>query len=320
MVDLRRWQTDYSKEMISLSLSSYVGRFAPTPSGPLHFGSVVAAVGSYLDAHASAGAWLLRIDDVDEPRAVAGAGEGILRTLERLGFEWDSAPVWQSRRTAAYAAAFERLKQDGRVYGCACTRKMLSEAPRAPDGSARYPGTCRHGLAPGALPRAWRFRVADGPIDFTDRLQGQVIEDVAREGGDFVLKRADGLFAYQLATVVDDAEAGVTDVVRGVDLIHSTPRQIALQRALDLSTPRYAHLPVVVDVHGQKLSKQSRACAIDGFAPAQVLTDALSCLGMAPPPDLAGAPAGEVWQWARSNWSMATVPQVTEVHSRSDYD
>jgi len=143
---------------------------------------------------------------------------------------------------------------------------------------------------------------------------------VAREGGDFVLKRADGLFAYQLATVVDDAEAGVTDVVRGVDLIHSTPRQIVLQRALDLPTPRYAHLPVVVDAHGQKLSKQSLACAIDGFAPAQVLTDALSCLGMAPPSGLAGAPTGEIWQWARSNWSMAAVPQVTEVHSRSDYD
>lgn len=320
MVGLRCQQKHYSKQMISLSLSSHVGRFAPTPSGPLHFGSVVAAVGSYLDVRAAHGVWLVRIDDVDQPRAVAGAGEAILRTLERLGFEWDGEPVWQSRRTEAYEAAFEVLRQGGWVYGCACTRKMLSDAPRAPDGSARYPGTCRHGLPTGVVPRAWRFRVAEGTIAFVDRLQGEVREDVAREGGDFVLRRADGLFAYQLATVVDDAEAGVTDVVRGVDLLHSTPRQIALQRALGLPTPRYAHLPVVVDTRGQKLSKQSQACAIDGFDGAQVLTDALSCLGMMPPATLTGAPVGEIWQWAKQNWSMAAVPHVTEVHSRSDYD
>jgi len=281
---------------------------------------MLAAVGSYLDARAAGGRWLVRIDDVDAPRTVPGADDAILRTLERFGFEWDAAPVWQSRCTADYEAALARLRQAGLVYGCACTRKMLAEAPRAPDGSARYPGTCRMGLPAGVAARAWRFRVPEGPIGFVDRLQGAVAEDVAREAGDFVLKRADGLFAYQLATVVDDAAAGVTDVVRGIDLMYSTPRQIALQQALGLPTPRYAHLPVVVDAGGQKLSKQSLARAIDGFAPAQVLADALSCLGMVPPPPLKGAPVAELWAWARSHWSMSAVPRVAQVHSRSDYD
>jgi glutamyl-Q tRNA(Asp) synthetase len=307
--------------MIDLSSSSApVGRFAPTPSGPLHFGSALAAVGSYLDARAMGGRWLVRIDDVDLPRAVPGAGDAILRTLEALGLAWDGTPVWQHQRTEAYEAALERLVAAGRVYGCACTRKMLADAPRAADGSARYPGTCRDGLPAGARARAWRFRVPDGPIGFVDRLQGAVSEDLARDAGDFILKRADGLMAYQLATVVDDADAGVTDVVRGIDLMPSTPRQIALQQALGLPTPRYAHLPVVVDAAGQKLSKQSLARAIDGFAPSRVVFDALSCLGMAPPAGLAAAALDEIWGWARAHWSLARVPRVGQVHARSVYD
>jgi len=298
----------------------YVGRFAPTPSGPLHFGSVLAAVASYLDARQAHGHWLIRIDDVDAPRAVPGAADEILMTLERLGFAWDAEPVRQQTRGAAYEAALARLREAGRVYGCACTRKMLADAPRAADGSVIYPGNCAGGLPPGVEPRAWRFRVPDRVIEFQDRIQGRVAEDVRRDVGDFVLKRADGLFAYQLATVVDDAEAGVTDVVRGIDLMLSTPRQILLQQALGLPTPRYAHFPVVVDAGGQKLSKQSLARAVTGFSPSQLVFDALSCLGQEPPDALLGAPVGALWSWAIEHWSMAAVPATGEVHSRREYD
>ena len=297
-----------------------VGRFAPTPSGPLHFGSVVAAVGSCLDARAAGGKWLLRIDDVDRPRAVRGAGAAILASLERLGFTWDAPPVWQHDCEPHYAAALAMLSDKGLVYGCACTRKMLADAPRTADGSARYPGTCRAGLPAGYVARAWRFRVPPGEVAFTDRVHGRIAEDVAREAGDFVLHRADGLFAYQLAVVVDDAAAGVTDVVRGIDLMPSTTRQISLQRALGLPVPRYAHLPVVVDAGGQKLSKQSLARAVDDLAPGMLIHDALVCLGQQPPAGLARASLAEVWAWALAHWSLARVPRQPEVHSRRIYD
>lgn len=297
-----------------------VGRFAPSPSGPLHFGSVVAAVGSYLSARAAGGRWLLRIEDVDAPRSVPGAGEGIVRTLARLGFEWDGPLVWQHERLPDYAEALAVLRARDRVYGCACTRKMLAGAPRAADGSARYPGTCRTGLPAGQTARAWRFAVAPGVVRFVDRVQGEMAEDVAVDVGDFVLLRADGLYAYQLAVVVDDAAAGVTEVVRGIDLLPSTARQIALQAALDIPTPRYAHLPVVVDAHGQKLSKQSLARAVDGLPDAQVLFDALCCLGQAPPAELAGAPVAHIWPWALAHWSLEAVPRTAAVHARRDYD
>ena len=187
------------------------GRFAPSPTGPLHFGSVVAAVGSCLDARASGAAWLLRIEDVDVPRSVAGAADGILRTLERLGLEWDGPVVWQSSRTEAYRAALERLVAAGQVFGCACSRREMADSSLARDGTRRYPGTCRDGLPPGRTARAFRLRVAPGCVRFVDRVQGVVEEDVAADVGDFVLRRADGYFAYQLAVVVDDAEAGITD-------------------------------------------------------------------------------------------------------------
>lgn len=281
---------------------------------------MIAAVGSYLDARTDGGRWLVRIDDVDQPRAVPDAGAAILAALERLGFAWDDAPVWQHARTGAYAAVFERLRAQGAVYGCACTRKMLMDAPRAADGAVRYPGTCRAGLPPGVTPRAWRFCVPPGVVAFDDRVQGRQAEDVAREVGDFVLQRADGLFAYQLAVVVDDAEAGVTDVVRGIDLMPSTVRQICVQRALGVPAPRYAHLPVAVNAAGQKLSKQTLARPVDAFAPAQLIVDALACLGQAPPSALAQASLREVWQWALAHWSMARVPRRAQVRSRGDYD
>lgn len=290
-----------------------VGRFAPSPSGPLHFGSMVAALGSSLSARAAGGRWLLRIEDVDTPRIVPGAAEGILRTLEQFGFEWDGPVVWQSRRTDAYRAAFEALRAAERVFPCACTRKEIADSALARDGTRRYPGTCRDGLAPGREARAWRLRVEPGEVSFDDAVQGLIREDVAADVGDFVLLRADGLFAYQLAVVVDDAEAGVTEVVRGADLLDSTGRQILLQRLLGHPQPRYAHLPVASNAAGEKLSKQTLARAVEGADPARVLVDALDFLGQEPPAGLAEAGLAAVWAWARQHWSMARVPRRCSV-------
>lgn len=287
---------------------SYVGRFAPSPTGALHFGSLIAAAGSYLEARRHSGRWLLRIEDVDTPRCIPGAADGILRTLERFGFEWDGEPVWQSRRLEAYADALERLKAAGHAYACACSRRELAQAPLAPDGSRIYPGTCRNGLPPGRLARAWRVRVA-GSIAFDDAVQGAQLEDLEHELGDFVVLRADGLFAYQLAVVVDDADAGVTHVVRGADLLDSTGRQRYLQRLLSMPEPHYAHLPVATNAAGEKLSKQTLARAIDELPLGAALLAALAFLGQNPPSKLAGAPLAEVWQWAQTHWSIARVPR-----------
>ncbi len=286
----------------------YLGRFAPSPTGPLHFGSLVAAAGSFLEARTRGGRWLVRIEDVDAPRSVPGAAEDILITLERFGFEWDAEPVWQSRRLDAYAAALERLRAAGHVFACGCTRREMADSALARDGSRIYPGTCRAGLPPGREARAWRVR-AEGTIAFEDRVQGPQHEDLAHEVGDFVVLRADGQFAYQLAVVVDDAEAGVTDVVRGADLIGSTGRQIHLQRLLGFPTPSYAHLPVVVNAAGEKLSKQTLASPVTDYAPTHALLAALAFLGQNPPQALRGAPLREVWQWALAHWSLAAVPR-----------
>ena len=287
-----------------------VGRFAPSPSGPLHFGSMVAALGSCLSARARGGRWLLRIEDVDAPRCVPGAAEGILRSLEAYGFEWDGDVVRQSRRGEAYRAAMERLKAAGSLFACACTRKEMADSAVARDGTRRYPGTCRNGLPPGRAARAWRLRVpADAIVRFEDGVQGWIEEDVAAQVGDFVLLRADGLFAYQLAVVVDDAEAGVTEVVRGADLLDSTGRQIVLQDLLGCPTPAYAHLPVAANAAGEKLSKQTLARSVEGAVPARVLADALAFLGQAPPPYLADGGLDAVWRWALENWRLGRVPR-----------
>ncbi|MHB1373543.1 MAG: tRNA glutamyl-Q(34) synthetase GluQRS [Thauera sp.] len=288
--------------------AGYVGRFAPSPTGALHFGSLVAAVGSYLDACVHQGRWLLRIEDVDAPRTVAGAAEGIIATLDRFGFEWDGEIVWQSARTAAYAAALETLTAAGFAYPCACTRRELVDQPLARDGSRRYPGTCRHGLPPGREGRAWRVR-AEGVIRFDDAVQGPQEIDLAADAGDYVIRRADGLFAYQLAVVVDDAEAGVTHVVRGADLLDSTARQIHLLGLLGHAVPAYAHLPLATNAACEKLSKQTLARAIDEHPPAAALLAALRFLGQNPPDTLTGARLAEIWQWARAHWSIAAVPR-----------
>jgi glutamyl-Q tRNA(Asp) synthetase len=264
--------------------SNYRGRFAPSPTGPLHFGSLVAAVGSYFDAKANAGAWLLRIDDLDTPREVRGAKRQIVNALKDFGFAWDGEISYQGTRHAAYRAAFERLQRAGLVYPCACSRKEIADSTlRISALAARsliYPGTCRNGLPPGKTARAWRVRVPNETIVFEDRECGRITQNLAREVGDFVVHRADGSWAYQLAVVVDDADAGITDIVRGADLLDSTPRQIFLQRGLGLPTPSYLHLPVVVNEKGEKLSKQTGARPIAASEATSLLRLAFDFLGL----------------------------------------
>ncbi len=242
----------------------YSGRFAPSPTGPLHFGSLVAALASWLDARAAGGSWVVRMEDLDAPRTVAGAAEDILHTLQSLGLDGDGPVLFQSRRTAQYQNAIEVLQKH--TYWCGCTRREIADSSLglAADGAQIYPGTCRNGLPTGRAPRALRLRVPDEVIEFTDRVQGTQRQNLAREAGDFVLRRADGQFAYQLAVVVDDAAQGITDVVRGADLLDSTARQIYLQRLLGVPTPRYLHVPVALSASGEKLSKQTGAGPIDG--------------------------------------------------------
>ncbi len=274
----------------------YRGRFAPSPTGPLHFGSLVAALASFLQAKAQGGEWLVRIEDIDPPREVTGASDDILRTLEALGFEWDGEIVYQSRRTEAYRDALDRLQGRGALYGCACTRKEIADSSVQGIEGPVYPGSCRAGLAPGRSARALRVRTAGALIEFNDRWQGAIRRDIENEFGDFVVRRADGLFAYQLAVTVDDAAQGITEVVRGADLLESTPRQIHLQHLLGLATPGYAHLPVAVNANGEKLSKQTSAAPVDAKNPLPALIRALAFLGQAPPAELGDL--DDFWSWA----------------------
>lgn len=264
-----------------------LGRFAPSPTGPLHAGSLATALASRLDTLARGGRWLLRIEDLDPPREQPGAAADIVAVLARLGFESDGPIEYQSRRGAFYEAAFEQLRSAGLVYPCACTRREIADslvrsgALRQRNQEQVYPGTCRGGLPAGRAPRAWRLQVGDAVIRWTDRSGQHFSEDMAHEVGDFVLRRADGLWAYQLAVIVDDAAQGVTHVVRGADLIGSTSRQILLQRLLGLPTPDYLHLPVVLGADGEKLSKQNGAQPIPIDRPLAALRDALRHLGLA---------------------------------------
>lgn len=279
----------------------YVGRFAPSPTGPLHFGSLVAAVASYLQARTKNGRWLLRIEDIDPPREQPGAADEIIEALQCYGFVWDGDVIYQSTNDAAHRSALELLIDQNLAYPCSCSRRDLADAPRGPLGII-YPGTCRNGCNKGEA--AIRLLTDDKDIGFADGLQGPQSHRLESESGDFVIRRRDGLIAYQLAVVVDDEIQGVTEVVRGIDLIDSTPRQIYLQTLLQYRTPNYIHIPVITHADGDKLSKLTGAPAIPLDAPSKTLCTALHALGQEPPPKLASAALSDVWSWALNTWRM----------------
>lgn len=289
-------------------IGSYRGRFAPSPSGPLHFGSLVAAMASYLDARHHGGQWLLRIEDVDEARAVPGAADDIQRSLDALGFEWDGPVCHQSARKGYYREILDFLKLKGLAYDCGCTRSEIASIGKSGVEGPIYPGICRPGLAAGKRARTIRFRASDDPVCFDDRVYGRTCQRVASELGDFVIRRADGYTAYQLAVVLDDADQLISHVVRGADLLMSTPRQILIQQALDISQPEYAHVPLVLDAQGQKLSKRGKADPIATAPPLRTLLAAYRFLqqddGEPHPQSLV-----EFWPWAIERWALPSPKQ-----------
>jgi len=287
-----------------MTSSAYRGRFAPSPTGPLHFGSLVAAVASFADARHHDGQWLVRIEDVDETRCRHGAEQQILQTLLAFGMRWDEAPVRQSARRQLYDVALAQLRDKGMAYRCNCSRRLIATMARAGSEGPIYPGTCRANPPPGDAPAAWRLAVASGDITFTDRVVGETRQDLVDEIGDFVIRRVDGFTAYQLAAVVDDQAQGITDIVRGADLLWSTPRQIWLQRLLKYHTPSYVHIPVITHPDGDKLSKLTGAPAIPTDEVRPMLVAALGALRQSPPGDLETASLDEIWSWARRHWTL----------------
>lgn len=277
----------------------YVGRFAPSPTGALHFGSMLAAVASFVRARSESGRWLVRIEDIDPPREVPGAADAQLATLRRHGLVPDAPVTYQRNNARRHAAAVQRLRAAGRAFECGCSRRELPA-----DG--RYPGTCRQGIPPGRTARSIRFRVDDAPVCFPDGLRGAQAFHLADDPGDFVIRRADGLMAYQLAVAVDDAAEGITEVVRGSDLLDSTPRQIAIQQALGLASPAWQHLPLAVDENGDKLSKSRAADPVDRDRPAETLRLVLRALGHEPP---TGCRTPEsILDRAARQWDPARIP------------
>jgi len=280
-----------------------IGRFAPSPTGDLHFGSLLAAVASFLQAKSAGGQWLVRIDDIDPPREIAGSAMRILKDLQRFGMQPDQDVLYQSTRTPAYERAINKLLGSGKAYWCGCSR---SELP----ASGIYQGTCRHGLPAGKSPRAVRLRVSNEIIRFDDKIQGVIEEDLHKTVGDFVIRRADSLVAYQLAVVVDDAYQGITEVMRGADLLDSTARQIHVQKCLGLNTPVYAHYPLVVDDEGRKLGKRFGSDPVACQPARRVLRKALEILGHPCPKQPA---LGDLWLWALNNWQLSRVPRISRV-------
>ncbi|MEE4254670.1 MAG: tRNA glutamyl-Q(34) synthetase GluQRS [Desulfuromusa sp.] len=296
-----------------------VGRFAPSPTGPLHFGTLLAALGSYLAAKCLAGHWLLRIEDLDPPRVIPGAAEAMVRLLEQLGFEWDGAIVYQSKRFERYRQILVQLRTQGQVFDCSCTRReILASAPHPGEGGPIYPGTCRNGICGNRPECAVRLRVTNENISFYDGVMGKRQQNLETDVGDFVLHRVDGLFAYQLAVVVDDIDSGVTQVVRGADLLSSTPRQIYLYRCLGAAVPEYFHLPLAFGNNGQKLSKRhgdfGLVTAENG---ANMLWRALEFLGQSPPNELLRLSSRELLYWGLQNFSAAAIPSENRIISFS---
>ncbi|MEE8320995.1 MAG: tRNA glutamyl-Q(34) synthetase GluQRS [Gammaproteobacteria bacterium] len=288
----------------------YIGRFAPSPTGPLHFGSVVAALGSYLQARNRQGRWYVRMEDIDIPRIQPGAADAILHGLEALGLFWDGDIVFQSQREASYKEAISRLAENDMIYGCICTRKDVA--------GKRYPGTCRKYIPPGKKARSYRVLTNADEIQFHDGIQGRFKQNIEDEVGDFIIRRVEGSTAYHLAVVIDDAWQGVTEIVRGFDLLDSTPRQIYLQRLLDLPTPEYIHLPVAVNAQGRKISKQNHAEAVLIEHPVPVLHNALKFLGQEPVDELTEGNIEDVIQWGIDHWSLAKIPRCTTIEVTED--
>ncbi|MDB6143651.1 MAG: glutamyl-Q tRNA(Asp) synthetase [Pseudomonas sp.] len=286
-----------------MSSPSYIGRFAPTPSGYLHFGSLVAALASYLDARAAGGKWLMRMEDLDPPREVAGAQTAILNTLERYGFEWDGELIHQSQRHDAYQQVVQRWFNQGLAYACTCSRKQLEAFQGV------YPGLCRD-LGHEPDDAAIRIRVPELEYRFEDRVQGLFAQHLGREVGDFVIRRRDGLYAYQLAVVIDDAWQGVTDIVRGADLLDSTPRQLYLQELLGLPQPRYLHVPLIIQPDGNKLGKSYRSPPLPSDQAVPLLLRALRALGQSAGDELEFASVREVLNWGIQHWNSTLVPRV----------
>ena len=288
----------------------YVGRFAPSPTGPLHFGSLLAAVASYAQAKSHGGRWLLRIEDIDPPREIAGADRWIIDALETHGFQWDGDVVYQSAATERHLQLIDELIRSGAAYPCTCSRRDLAEVESGPLGQI-YPGTCRQGCGSGND----AIRLLTGPqeIRFSDALQGEFRQNLEESSGDFVIRRKDGLVAYNFAVVVDDADQGITEVVRGVDLLDSTPRHIFLQQVLNFPTPDYLHIPVVLNEEGQKLSKLTGATGLDLAQPGRGLVAAASALGQSPPQELADAAVTEIWPWIIENWDLSPLSGVREI-------
>lgn len=290
----------------------YRGRFAPSPTGPLHFGSLVTALGSFLQARRQGGEWLVRMEDLDPPREMPGAAAAILRTLEAYHLEWDGPVLYQSQRHAAYAEAVAALAREAHTFACACSRKSIALALKR-TGKPVYPGTCRAGLVADSRHTAVRVRVPPLTLRYSDLLQGAQACALGDEVGDFVIRRADGLYAYHLAVVVDDAFQGITDIVRGADLLEATPPQRFLQQLLDLPTPRYAHLPVAVNAQGEKLSKQTHAAPLNPQHPAPALLRALRFLGHAPDAAVDRANPRELLDWALAHWDLGRVPSTAAI-------
>jgi glutamyl-Q tRNA(Asp) synthetase len=285
---------------------SYRGRFAPSPTGAVHYGTLVAAVGSYLQAKKNSGKWFLRIDDIDLTRKIEGADTAIIETLEAFGFEWHGEIIYQSSQTKYYQQALEQLMSQSLVFPCLCSRKQL-----AASNSEVYPGTCRHRQLPENKQHALRIRAKNIDISFNDAVMGAQRQNIEKQCGDFIIKRRDGLFAYQLAIVVDDAMQNISEIVRGGDLLDSTPRQIYLQQLLHYPTPAYCHLPLAIDAAGNKISKSTGATRINIENKEKLLLSVLDFLGQQPPDELAKCALNDIWAWAIKHWQISLVPAVT---------